>query len=363
MTSRLRMPGLDGFRAISIVLVMIGHLHLTRGYGASSLYTELGDLAHLGVEIFFVISGFLITTLLLEERERTNGISLGRFYLRRSLRIFPAFLAYLAVLICADLLGLIHLSGRDIATAATYTVNYNIDRSWYIGHLWSLSVEEQFYLLWPAALLWASANTRHGAIVIATATFFVAPAVRLTMHAMMPNDPARDLEIFPAVADAIAAGCLIALMRDSLLRLEWYRRATSSGVIWLCLIPVILVNKYAGYTLVDAFGSPLALALIAMLIETGSRRTRGPVATMLNWPPVVFIGILSYSLYLWQQPFLNRHCSQLACSFPLNLVLAAACAVASYLLLERPLVGLRKRFSSSRTPVSSSELPMREQGS
>lgn len=348
MTSKTRMPGLDGFRAVSIVLVLLGHLQLTHGYGRSTLYAEFGDIAHLGVEVFFVISGFLITTLLLDEHERTREIALGKFYLRRSLRIFPAFLAYFAAIVCAELLGAIKLSAKDIATAATYTVNYNLDRSWYIGHLWSLSVEEQFYLLWPAALAWACVRTRYGAIIIAAATFFAAPLVRLGMHVTMPNDPARDLEIFPAVSDAIAAGCLIALLRESLHQRAWYLRFTASGAIWLCLLPVIVLNRFDGYTLVDAFGTPLALAMIALLVEAASRRTRGPAARILNWPPVVAIGLLSYSLYLWQQPFLNRQCTQTVCSYPLNLVLAFACATASYLLLERPLVGLRTRFSARR---------------
>jgi peptidoglycan/LPS O-acetylase OafA/YrhL len=345
MVSANRLPGLDGFRAISIVLVLIGHLHGTRGFGTFPALSTFGDLAHLGVQVFFVISGFLITTLLLEEQRRTGTISLKRFYIRRSLRIFPAFFAFLAALLGAQALGWIQLSTVDFVTAATYTVNYHVERSWYVGHLWSLSVEEQFYLLWPLAMVFVA--TRKGAVRIALLVFLAAPVVRVAMHVAIPSGPLRDLEVFPAVADAIAAGCLMALLRERLLQQDWYSRLTGSPWVWCCLAPVLAINKFRGYTIVDALGSPLALAALAMLIETGTRRVSGPVAAALNWRPVVFLGTLSYSLYLWQQPFLNRQCAATPCEFPINLGLAIACALASYFLLERPLVGLRGRFAAT----------------
>jgi peptidoglycan/LPS O-acetylase OafA/YrhL len=305
----------------------------------------LGDLAHLGVEIFFVISGFLITSLLLDEQGRSDRISLMRFYVRRSLRIFPAFFTYLGALYCAHVLGWLHLSTADLITAATYTVNYHVDRSWYVGHLWSLSVEEQFYLLWPLAMVTVASRT--GRIRIAVAVLLLAPVVRIAMHVAITSGPARDLEIFPAVSDAIAAGCLMALLRNELLAREWYRRLTASGWLWLGLVPVLAINRYDGFTAVNALGIPIELALLAILIEAHTRREHGPVAKAFSWGPIVFVGTLSYSLYLWQQPFLNRHCSTIYCSYPWNIMLSIACALASHLLLERPFVGLRKRFASA----------------
>lgn len=88
MSSTARIPALDGFRAFSIMLVLVGHLQGTVGFGRLPLWSFFGDLAHLGVQIFFVISGLLTTSLLLEEQERTGTLSLKRFYIRRSLRIF-----------------------------------------------------------------------------------------------------------------------------------------------------------------------------------------------------------------------------------------------------------------------------------
>lgn len=344
MSDTTRIPALDGFRALSIILVLVGHLQGTRGFGRQQLWSIFGDLAHLGVQVFFVISGLLITSLLLEEQERTGTLSLRRFYIRRSLRIFPAFFFFLGALLGAQAMGWISLSTLDVVTAATYTVNYLVDRSWYVGHLWSLSVEEQFYLLWPFAMV--CAKTRKQALVIAVTVFLMAPVVRVAMHVAIPSGPARDLEIFPAVADAIAAGCVMALTRGYWQQQEWYRRATASPWIWLALIPVLLVSKYKGFTAVDALGTPVSLALIAVLIDAGTRRVRGPVAAALNWRPVVFVGTLSYSLYLWQQPFLNRQCTADVCAFPLNISLAVVCALFSYFLLGRPLLGLRKRYAA-----------------
>ena len=150
-----RIPSLDGFRAISILMVCYGHLSGTRNFPVSIVeYGRwCGDVAHLGVLVFFVISGFLITSLLMSEHEMTDAVSLKRFYLRRIVRIFPAFYAFILVMAVATLLGAAQLTGRDFAYALTYTVNFEPNRALQIGHLWSLSVEEQFYLLWPLTLL------------------------------------------------------------------------------------------------------------------------------------------------------------------------------------------------------------------
>src|SRR6185503_16392845 len=150
-----RVPSLDGLRAISIALVVFCHMAGTRGFPISEAAGNILPFAALGVRVFFVISGFLITKLLLAEWSRTGGIDLSRFYLRRTLRIMPPYYVLLVAVAMAASVDLIRLAPGDLAHAATYTSNYAPDRSWWIGHTWSLSVEEQFYLLWPAVLLLA----------------------------------------------------------------------------------------------------------------------------------------------------------------------------------------------------------------
>ncbi|HKE48319.1 MAG TPA: acyltransferase [Rhodanobacteraceae bacterium] len=339
---------MDGLRAVSISLVLYGHLEGGHGFPSIGITRWFGDVAHLGVTVFFVISGFLITSLLMSERERTGTISLKNFYLRRTLRIFPAFYAFILALIAASVLGWIDLGGRDLAFALTYTVNYDADRSWNIGHLWSLSIEEQFYLLWPFVFLMLRERR---AVIAAVLAFAAGPLVRLAMRLAFPaGSPWRDLEIFPAMADSIAIGCVLALLRPWLLEQAWYLRLTGSAWLAIVLVPLILaINSRLGYGLVDLVGSPILLVSIALLIEASTRRAQSLAGRFLNLPPVVFLGVLSYSLYLWQQPFLNRHLDTTPTSFPLNLALAFGCALLSYFLIERPLVGVRRRLE--RSPV------------
>ena len=146
MSSSSRIPSLDGLRALSISFVLVGHLALNTGFPIQrSWWTDA--YAHYGVRIFFVISGFLITTLLLGERQKTGKIDLKEFYIRRAYRIFPAAYFYLLVV---TFLFYSSLSLNYLVAAYTYMTSYAIHSPWILRHLWSLSVEEQFYMLWPA---------------------------------------------------------------------------------------------------------------------------------------------------------------------------------------------------------------------
>ena len=343
-----RIPSLDGIRAVSILMVLYGHLSGTRGFPnplEGGYGNVLGDIAHLGVLVFFVISGFLITSLLMSEREKTGRISLGRFYLRRVLRIFPAFYGLILVLAVATWLGWIELDGTDFAYALTYTVNYYPNHPWQIGHLWSLSIEEQFYLLWPLTML---ALRQRRALAVAVLAIFAGPLVRACIREWLfhvdPHSPLAGMSIFPAMFDYLATGCALALLRPWLLTQHWYLRLTASRWLALAIPLVVLINRESGYTLVELMFSPLLNICIALLIESSTRHADSRVGRFLNWKPVAFLGVLSYSLYLWQQPFLNRHSQALWTAFPQNLALALVCALLSYFLIERTFLGLRKRL-------------------
>src|SRR5438094_9463231 len=149
-----RIPSLDGWRAVAVLLVLC--VQAKRYVHDSPLFTGLlGKCGFIGVQVFFVISGFLLTTLLLREKDRTGGVSLRQFYYRRMLRILLAYALYLLVLLVLQNHGLTYspVNGRQWAAALTYTVNFlpgTIPGE--ISHLWSLSVEEHFYLLWPVLL-------------------------------------------------------------------------------------------------------------------------------------------------------------------------------------------------------------------
>ena len=345
-----RLASLDGLRAISIFMVLVGHLNGTRGFPALRL--QIGDYAHLGVVIFFVISGFLITSLLMQEYEANERISLQLFYARRSLRIFPASYAYLGIVCIISAWGVFQLQARDIWHALTYTVNFLPGRSWQIGHLWSLSVEEQFYLLWPLtfSVLGPRKSSRAAWSVV-----IVAICARIFNRFILIGTPYHDLEMFPMVADSLAAGCLLARLREWLEGQGWYLRLFRPSWSILLLSVVLLLNRFEGYTVVNVFGTTIINFGIAILVHRSVYRPDSPIARVLNWKPVVFVGVLSYSLYLWQQLFLNRSSGAWFNMFPQNLLFAVGAALASYFLLEKPLFKLRHRLRAKPRKLSSLE--------
>ena len=351
-----RIPSLDGLRGISILLVLFAHLLGTQGFLSVKVAHTIGDLGNLGVRVFFIISGFLITSLLFHEVKKTGTISIKGFYIRRTFRIFPAFYAYLAIIVTLGALKVIPLTDADAIHAATYTVNYAHNRSWYIGHTWSLSVEEQFYLLWPAALLLipgAGAATgvpiaeqkRRIALWASIAVILLAPFARIGTWMLLPEQ--RDLigEAFPTIADSIAFGCLLAALRNNVGEHPLYLRFLRSP--WFILVPVaaFVVNRFAIY--VRPFyvaGETLLDLMIAMTIDRAVRFPDGLSGRILNAKPLTSIGVWSYSIYLWQQPFLNRNGPFAVQRFPLNLICAFGAAMISYYLVERPVLELRVRL-------------------
>jgi peptidoglycan/LPS O-acetylase OafA/YrhL len=342
-----RIPSLDGIRAISILMVIYGHLCGTRYFPVSiAEYGRwCGDVAHLGVLVFFVISGFLITSLLMSEREMTGAISLKRFYLRRIVRIFPAFYAFIAVMAIATWLGVVDLTSRDFAYALTYMVNFEPHRSLPVGHLWSLSVEEQFYVLWPLTLL---VLRERRAMVVALAAILIGPLVRVAIREWIFHVDPQSLNgmttSFPAMFDYLAAGCALALLRPWLLTRPWYLRLTDSSWLLLAVPLVLLINRGGSHTVAILLGSPVMNVCIALLIESSTRHASSLAGRFLNWKPVVFLGVLSYSLYLWQSPFFDHRSDAWIHAFPQNLMFAFLAALASYFLVERPFLRLRRRL-------------------
>ncbi len=333
------LPSLDGLRAISILLVILGHLSGTQGFGRIDL--GIGDYAHLGVVIFFVISGFLITSLLLAEHQKRGTISIRLFYARRAVRIFPAAFLYLGVLACLCSVSIIHLNARDFAYALTYTVNYDPVSSWEIGHLWSLSVEEQFYLLWPFAFV--SLGPKR-AIWAAAAFVALGPVARAAAWVFLRGTPYYDLPMFPMVGDSIAMGCLLARLRGYLEEQRWYLKLFHPAVSILLAAIALVINRNLSYTMVSVPGWSIINLILTILIHRSVYCCRDVSGRFLNWKPFATIGVLSYSLYIWQQLFINRNSSAWINAFPQNLLFAVTAATASYLLLEKPLLKLRQRL-------------------
>lgn len=315
---------------MSVLLVIVGHL--CGGLGVA------GFTAALAVHVFFVLSGYLITRLLQEEYERAGRIDLIAFYRRRCFRIFPAAFTYIllvALIIPASRPGLLY--------AATYTVSYHLSGTPLVfWHLWSLSVEEQFYLLWPMALL---LGFRHRA-AIAWAAMIVAAGFRLVMALSgSPHAFAYVHYSFPGTMDSIAAGCLLAIYEPQLReRCRWMADSpaivvalpvtawTVAGAFWADRSTAVVLSLSAIWGAV-----PLLIALwIYLLIQRQGR--------ILNHPVAATIGVLSYSLYLWQQPFTEDH----GFSKLQALLMLSVCAVGSYLLVEKPMLRLGASFHARK---------------
>jgi peptidoglycan/LPS O-acetylase OafA/YrhL len=182
-----RILGLDGLRAFSISLGLIAHLFGTRNFHPPEVISRvlgLFFLGPLGVRVFFVISGFLITSLRLEEERRTSTVSLSCFYFRRTLRIFPPYYLCISIIVLMETIGASSLRPGDVWHAMICTTNYDRDRSWYPGHAWSLAVEEQFCILWP--LLYRSLGQSRVKRVL-FGYILLAPVWRLLVAFVLPS--------------------------------------------------------------------------------------------------------------------------------------------------------------------------------
>lgn len=350
------MPSLDGLRAISIFGVLYSHLSITpnfegAGNPAFSFFLSFfaGDK---GVNIFFVLSGFLITTLLLSEESRNGSFSLKAFYARRAFRILPVYLFFLATVFILNTSSFVRdLDVRSFLPPLLFlTSSLPINTGWTLAHTWSLSVEEQFYLLWPL-LLWAARRKAcRNAILLGSLILF--PAIRSAVYLMWHE---RTFEFafysFPYRADLITMGCLLALNADTI-----SARLSNRTTLRFLLIASGATNYFftqlsdrgaLGFiTIPLSFSAQGAFVCLLIVGYTIIPRSNSLVYLFLNLRPVAFVGVISYSLYLWQQIFLQdastvkhewKH-------YPTNILLVVLVSLISYRLCERPFLKLRRKL-------------------
>lgn len=326
-----RISSLDGARAISIALVVLAHLRLTVGW---PLLWRV-DYANLGVRTFFVISGFLITSLLLKEIKRTGSVDLKDFYVRRAFRIMPAYYFYAGTIAVLIPTGLVAATYSSLLPAVFYYSNYHL-ASGALGMTWSLSVEEQFYLLWPATLFFLGLRRAKLACFV---LLFTAPAFRLLYE--WHYWPFYSKFASESVCDTLATGCLLALFRERLWSISLYRRCVESGWAFLILpAAILLAAAQRPVWFQVTIGVSLLNFGIAITLDRCMRFPKVGAARFLNLTPVVWLGTISYSLYLWQQIFaFNDHLPvllKLACMFGM--------ATLSFYAIERPFLALRRRL-------------------
>jgi peptidoglycan/LPS O-acetylase OafA/YrhL len=327
----MRIHSLQGVRAICISLVLLAHVAGTRNFPASRVLESYGNP---GVRIFLILSGYLITSQLVKERERTKSISLQNFYARRAYRIFPAAYVFMAVAIAAHWPA---LSRMNILTALTYTLNYYPRGDHVLGHLWSLGVEEQFYLLWPLCLLLFFRRR----LSIVCAVILSGPPLRMLFWLLWRR---AGLEHpFPVFMDALATGAALSLVEPMLGRFHGMLLSRKFLIVPSLTLLIPLTQLWSNRWYESVGYSIFHLGVALSLLHVMTRRY-----WLLNWAPLVWVGSISYSLYLWQQPFLNRWSAAPWAAFPLNLALAVAFAAASYYLIEQPFLKSREQRSPKR---------------
>jgi len=362
-----RISSLDGLRALAIVLVLWGHgrRSLCAFFGVDESWLALFDFGHLGVEIFFVLSGFLITSLIRREWEQTGGLDLKAFYIRRSLRIFPAFYAFLSI--CAVLVAfrILRNSLADLFLAGTYLWNFrwltaswnpnaltgsHTGQTWFLGHTWSLALEEQFYLVWPLSIvIFGLLRARWAALLV----LFVSPFLRVATHFLLPDWRGHSGALLPLTMDGFMFGAAGALWaRHGVIeQLNQNFRSVAYPVfcgVFLFVVSPFMEQTFRGlYTL--GFRSTLNGGAILLCLLWLIRYSDHPVGRLFNSRLASYLATLSYSLYLWQQIFLTPYLNKTVTGmFPFNFLCCFGCALLSLHLVERPFLRWKERFA--RTP-------------
>ena len=347
-------PDLDGIRGVAVLMVMLVHsAQFIPGVTWARLHA-----GYFGVEMFFCLSGFLITTLLLEERASAGRLNFVQFYARRALRLFPALVFGVAVGgVCVWILGA-NLRGMPFPQAALFVLsciaNWSERSLGVFGHLWTLSVEEQYYLFWPvllAAGLRAGVNRKRMATVLVGAAGVVAILRVLVIHVHEPSNV-----VWGGLrTDSVMIGSALALvlsLDDGRIR----RFFADRRILWTCagvLVAFLTYAEAASRTGWPGYGKDLLLiGTIAFAVLMGAMVSR-PAAGPLTWGPIVEVGRLSYSVYLVHYGIFIV-LSRAGTGHPLARMAAAwtisfGLALFSYHLIERPALRLKKRLAGRGT--------------
>ncbi|AMT73564.1 hypothetical protein ABG82_04785 [Mycobacteroides immunogenum] len=336
---------LDGLRALSVLAVIWHHTSGTPG-------PRISHSGFMGVDFFFAISGFLITTLLIRERDRTTDISLRNFYTRRALRIFPLYYAVLALYVL-----LVFATERGTAKGEqffhnlpaflTYTVNWFVDLTsgtsvpFYFS--WSLSTEEQFYLLWPPLLVGALLLSR-GKVWAPLAVLGALAAVSVGVGIFF-DTRMLPWRILASLSLPILLGAAVAIVVNT--RRGYAGAAALLG--WWWSAPAVFVALATALW----FGAPSWLIQVVMVLAVAAvtLRENTLMHPVLCWRPLAFIGVISYGIYLMHMLCANVvrrvvHEDQGLALCAGTTVLVIAVAYVSFRYFETPLLRIKRRFES-----------------
>lgn len=333
-----KIKGLDGLRGLSVLLVIASHAVLLPRIGLNDPSIGAIFSAHVGVSTFFVLSGFLITHLLIKEKEATGKIDLGSFYIRRALRIFPLYYLALSILTFLDYIGKANVPNCAYPYAFLYAINFSPRECSYssLSHFWSLAVEEHFYMIWPFIFL---AGRRPAALAL------IAFLALWAYFGSTILPPASNYYVnrwtYPA-ALPIVVGCTLAFICEHKRVSAFFSNQSHSAVLLIAILaglttPAITKNE-----------TPWLISASALLLyvfhNQGSLLVR-----ILEKKPLATLGTISYGLYVWQGVFTGNGPYRTGMAFPppleTGLILTFIIAPISYLFFEKPLLRIKSRFS------------------
>ena len=336
------LPALDGLRAIAAFLVVFYH------------YGFLWCPGGLGVLAFFVLSGFLITWLLLKEEERFGRISLKLFYARRGLRIFPAFYTYWFLWVGALLFFHKRLMIPQAIASLFYVNNYYQgifgDPNTGLSHTWSLGIEEQFYVLWP--LMFLLLKRDRARVRFLSAAILAVWLYREWLVIGLNWNQGYIYEAFDTRADHLLIGCLLAVvLRNGMLARLWQRVCSGPWLTWVTIGLLVLSATLANIATMryrDTIGFVIDPVLVAVLIAQSLATGVSGFGAFVNWRWMRYLGTISYSVYLYQQIVVGLAEKLVPpwLSLPAVVLAVTAAASASYWIVERPFLKLKIRFTA-----------------
>ncbi|MDT9592663.1 acyltransferase [Nocardioides zeae] len=322
----MRVAGIDLLRGLAVALVV----------GRHALPEQLPGAGVVGVVMFFALSGYLITGVLLGELDRDGRVRLGRFYARRARRLVPALVVLVVgvalVTLTLDPLGDVDELPRTVVVALTWTANLPFDQgSDATFHLWTLATEEQFYLVWPALLVLAVARRRVGTVLVVAAAGCLLACVATLVWLRDAPDLAYALPTSWAVCFVIGAAARVLVERRPATALPTL--AVPAALLGLAVLSVVPLR---GHALTYLAGGPAIAALTVVLLLAWRSWTDVPRALA----PLVALGVVSYGAYLWNYPltlWLRAGTGTVELAGAIAAVLTVVAATLSWRCVERPL--------------------------